>query len=400
MRLLIVSDIQLGAGAGYGTPQTPRLADQARTLEVISTLVHEAAIDGVVFCGDAFQHRRPDVDELLVFAEWLESLPVDVLMLAGNHDVRGPGRRSVLELFDVSDYDSDVRVFTRPAVRVMDDVEGGHDVVAGFLPWTHPGTIRAHGNPDPDELADALLKVAEGLRGQAEELTRSSGYVGDGPEPMPVLFTHYALSGGTLPTGLPTSELREPVLDTNALLEQGWHYVFAGHVHAPGIVGESFTFENGMAYSIGSPHVCDFGEADVAHGVWILDTAADSAEHVPISGRPFVTHDLNLTRSEGIFDLASLPDVAGAVVRVRIQCTQEDARRLDVDALRRALYEAGAHKVWNVHLDVERRARARAEVLEDTEPLEALDAWLASLAEPLREGEGLRELTRTYIEEA
>lgn len=379
MKVLACSDFQLGSGTEYGTPERPRLRDQAEALAHIAQLARETGAV-VLFLGDACQHRRPGIDELLVFGRWVAGV-YDVHLLAGNHDVRGPGLPTVLDLFG----ESGLNVWTKPGVHIV-QLPGERPVAFAFLPWAHPGPLRAALGPsDPPEHADALLKVAEGLR---------AGVEATAPGAYAVLCTHFALSGMSIPSGLLTSELvGEPVLDTHALLAQDWNVVLSGHVHAPGIVEAP----GRQAVSLGSPYVCDFGEAESEHGVWLLDTERDYLEHLPVPDRPFMTLYLTVP-SDGRWGTPAPGSLEGAVVRARVQATEEQAARLDVGELRRILYGLGAHKVYAVQLDVQRSTRARAEgIAEDTEPLEALDLWLSAVE--ASSPERLRDLTRRYLEE-
>lgn len=389
MRLLFLSDTQLGGGAGYGTPERPRLADAADYLDEVVDIAAGEDVDLLVFCGDAFQHRRPAVDELLVFGRFLGQLPCDFVLVAGNHDCRGPSPTpTTLDLFG----ERGDTLFVTPGLK------GCGDAALAFLPWSHPGPLRAaQSGVTPLEQAEALVKIAADLRERIRVVEQSVDECR--PQRMtPILVTHHALSGMSLPTGLSTGELvGEPVLDTDALLEQGWRAVIAGHVHAADVVFRDHP-EGGCAVSVGSPWIHDFGEAAGTHGVVLFDTDGEVFKRVELSGRRFVTIDLDGEQRPGLLDWFYPEDVAGAVVRVRIRCTEQAARDLDVEAIRRGLLEAGAHKVHAVTLDVERKVRARAEQMaEDAGPLTALDSWLEATGAGSREGERLRDLTRQLL---
>lgn len=365
MRLLFTSDFQLGGGARLGTPEHPRLEDNARTLGALAHIAARVEVDLIVHAGDVFEHRRPAIDELILFADWIhEAVPCEVAIVAGNHDVRGPGIPTTIELFGTEGLD----VFTRPS-KIAKGIAA--------LPWAHPGTFRAAGSSDPEELAGALLAVAAGMRAGLDEPA--------------ILVTHYALTGMSLPNGLATDELREPVLDSYELADQGWQYVFAGHIHKPGRIGGG-DFGTTLV-SIGSPWRHDFGEEAITPGVWLLDTEADTLEHVELEDRAFVTIGVGLPGFA-----VSVPPL-GAIVRIRARCSEEEARDFKADELREHLLALGAHKVF-IHLDVERRVRARADVGEDSEPLEALERWCkATELEPAIMGERLRDLTKGLLEE-
>jgi DNA repair exonuclease SbcCD nuclease subunit len=390
VKLLICSDLQLGSGARYGTPARTRLEDQDVGLDFITELVADEGIDALIVAGDVFQHRRPAIDELIVFDRFLRSVPCETILVAGNHDVRGPyPMPTTLDLFK----GAAGSVHAWPEVRFLSS-----KVALAFLPWAHPGPLRSLNRsrtgekPVPDRTqAAALAEIAGGLRVKIER---------ESSEATPVLVTHFGLSGMRLPTGLSTGELiGETVLDTHDLLAQGWRFIFAGHVHSTDVVTAA---DGRQAISVGSPWVHDFGEAEGGHGVWVYDSDLDSVAHVAIPGRPFVTLELEPgPGSAGLVQRGGGDAYGydGDIVRVLIRATEQEAAQLDVEAVKRMLYERGAHKVF-VHLEVERGTRARAEVAEDTEPLKAVEAWLVATGGLPDAGERLRDLTDHLLQEA
>lgn len=382
MRLLLTADLQLGSGASLGTPERSRLDDNADSLTEISVLADDNNVDAIIVAGDVFQHRRPAIDELVVFRNWIDTTPVEVWLIAGNHDVRGADVPATIELFGREG----LNVFTKPGLMLP-------GVLA--LPWTHPSYARRFLSSDED-VAESLVRVAGDL-------------LPDGQPP--VLVTHYALSGMSLPTGLSTDQLREPVLDTLALSEAGFDYIFAGHIHKP----ERTTWftdqgDEISAVSIGSPWRHDFGEAAITPGVWILDTENAELWHEPLVDREFVTIDLETVEGddddsvalpvapEGQLQVVGRPvDVRDAIVRVRVKVREQNVRRVSVENIRRNLVERGAHKVF-IHLDVERGVRARSDVAEDSEPLVAVEAWASATGLDARSREWLRALTEKLLE--
>lgn len=389
MRFLATADWQIGAGAVYGTAERPRLADQAEALEAMAELAESRAAL-TVFAGDACQHRRPSVPELLVLRRALDQLGA-VVAIPGNHDVTGPGTPGTLELFGEL-----ATLYTRPAVQRVGDV------VFGYLPWAHPSTLRAAIGPaGSEEHADAIMRAAADLY----ELATSPGPHPPLEQLSTVLVTHYALGGVSLPGGLTTSDLvGEPVLDPLALAEQGWDWVLAGHVHTPMHV-ELETGQPGVwrrfthVVSLGSPYVCDYGEAELPHGCWLIDTEEGTAEHVPLPDRQFVTMAYEYGAWQEILTGQEAVMVEGAVVRAKVHATPEEAARFDPAELRRVLLAAGAHQVHTIDVQVEREHRARATGLqEDTEPQAALAAWVAAHQVEPERAEALREQLAARLE--
>jgi hypothetical protein len=205
------------------------------------------------------------------------------------------------------------------------------------------------------------------------------------------------------------------VLDSQALAEQGWAYVVAGHVHKPEKIervgADTPLGTTTTLLSIGSPWRHDFGEADIAPGVWLLDTKTHELVDFGIEDRRFLTIDLETVEGDGENSIA-LPqapeghlqvigptvDPREAIVRVRVKVREENVARVSVENIRRNLTERGAHKVF-VHLDVERSVRARTDVAEDSEPLAAVEAWAKATGIEAQPCDRLRALTETLLEE-
>lgn len=92
-----------------------------------------------------------------------------------------------------------------------------------------------------------------------------------------------------------------------------------------------------------------------------------TAEFVPIKSKRFVT--LNA------FDNWGEADLDGAIVRVRYEATESEAREIDHSRIREALIAEGASKV-TIEPKIVKANRARAEqISEQLTPLDALAAY-------------------------
>jgi hypothetical protein len=99
-------------------------------------------------------------------------------------------------------------------------------------------------------------------------------------------------------------------------------------------------------------------------------------------------------------DAGRLGIPTGAVVRVRYTATEEQARRIDQRALRQALLDAGAHRVF-IQPTIVRAERARVEGLDETiDEVEAFRLWLqqASINDLDDVIDALHERHRGYLE--
>lgn len=400
-RLLCVGDLHLEAGGDYCRHPGQRLDEQMQVWARALEISREMKCDAVLLAGDAFHKAKPSPEAMLAFERPIlalrETLGVTaprIVAIPGNHDYASADAGLGLEVFGEAGLLTLAR--TPQVVHVA-----GVDVAC--LPWAPVGRIVAQaGGGDRDELhraaAETLLTVARGLRAQV-----------DGPC---VLLTHFSISGAVTPDGADVGLFREPVLVAGDLDAVGFEAIVAGHIHKPQ------TIASGHGFYTGSPMPLSFGEAKSDHGVWILDIDADavSASFVPIESRRLITLDLALDAMEadGIDALRELNDALGdpdvwragrsdvtdAVVKVRITATAEQARRLDIGAIKRTLIDAGAHKVWAVQTDVTRDDRARVDGLDETlSELDALDLYLTAQNINGDRGARLRARTATYLQE-
>ena len=313
---------------------------------------------------------------MLLFQNFVHKLTdsgVGVLAALGNHDARGAALPSALEIFE-----RDVTLSLTPSLFDFGDV------VIATLPWTPPSRIVA-GLP-AEHRGDVFDLAAQALAGGAKVLGERCAV--EFPDATPILVGHWAVSGASLPNGMTSSQLRETVIHLEALTSAGFKYVALGHLHKPEVLATE-----PPTWYCGSPWVSDFGEADIPHGVWILDTEGEGAlRFVPIEDRPFITYD---ELPPAGFSIAGQE---GAVVRVRYEIAEDDPHAPDPSTIQRRLLEQGAAKVF-VQPTVIRAVRARSQTATASlTDAQALEMWMD--AQDVVEGEraALREMHAHYEE--
>jgi len=390
-RLLCTGDWHVGSGLDYGRTPADRLADQEAVIEKIVDLAIEHDVDALLLAGDFWHRRRPTPSELMAVARPLRRLAaestIDVLAIPGNHCVEAAGMPTGIDLLEhIIDIHHEPGIWNAP---------GGTSVAT--LPWTPVSRlIASRGGGDRDEnhqlAAQLLIETARDLRGQI-----------DGPA---VLMLHWSVSGAATPTGVMTDDFRETVIPLADLEALGFDAVVCGHIHKPQVLGGELVagMTGRTLFYVGSPAPVDFGESQSEHGVWLLDTAHWTAEFLPIESRPFVTWDLDLTDGDAaLYDTATVAnladDFADAVVRVRYTATEDQARRINHGDITKALYDAGAHKVYAIQPTIERENRARVAVDEDVTPLAAVEAWAHANELSGEQHQALADLTTTYLQE-
>jgi DNA repair exonuclease SbcCD nuclease subunit len=371
-RLLVFGDLHLGAGTVLGREPGDRLRDQEQVLDLIREAALEHDVDAILDAGDTFEGPQVTPEQLAVFARFVgdsreAGFPVVAISGNGKHDAAMRHVNGV----DIFQHVPGVTVYSRPGLYDL----GGCQVAC--LPWVSPARLVASVGGDVDR--DRVNACA------AELLVQVAAVLADPTIKPTVLMLHGSISGASLPTGISTDDLREPVIPIEELLDLGYAAIIASHIHVPQVTvppanqwedpecfGDGTEWSAPFALYTGSPLPLNFGETGVAHGVWILDVAAQRtrAEFVPIESRPLVQID--------VADPASWDDVAGAIVKARVAGTRTELRNLDLAAIRSDLLESGAHTV-KIETETIREDRARvAGVTEDLEPLEAFDAWVAA----------------------
>lgn len=400
-RFLCIGDLHLGAGPDYGRELGDRLRDQEQVWARALELAVEHDVDAILFAGDAFHRRRPNPAELRAFQRPLERFSaehdIEILAINGNHDVEAGDLPSALEVFG-----RDIDLHVEPGLwstlgRHDIGVPGG--VTVATLPWTPLGRLIARrGGGDRDDshaiAAQLLVEVARDLRAQVDGTC--------------VLMLHWSVSGASTPTGVLTDDFRETVLPLHELEQLGFDAIVCGHIHKAQLLNEEGA--NAPIFYTGSPAPVDFGEAETAHGCYLLELGGPADEweltFLPIESRPFVTFDVAqvhvdedfLMLTEGY--VPSVEQFVDAVVRVRYTATEEQARRIDHPAIARALYDAGAHKVYAIQPTIEREGRARVDgVDEDIAPLAAVDAWVTANEISTEHSGALVDLTSRYLQE-
>lgn len=361
-RFLATADQHLGAGPDLGLHPGDRLAEQEEVWRATLALAREYECDAVLHGGDLFDKRRPTPEEVLAatrpLVEHRDEGGCPVVMVLGNHERSGVSEATMPAVLSLSDF---MHVAHAPEV---DEFAG---VSIAMLPWAPVARIvAAHDGGDRDDVnayaAELLVATARGLRAKV-----------DGPA---ILLSHFMVSGSALPSGLPVEQTHEPVLELAELEALGFDACVFGHVHKGQVFGEG-------TFYVGSPMPVDFGETGYDHGCFILEPDTLSGAYVPrfvpIASRRLVTLDYSDV-DELADDVASGMIAGGEIVKVRLAVTREQAQRLDVAALKRDLYEAGAYKVASVSLDVEREERARVEGLsEEIDEMQALRMWCESV---------------------
>lgn len=388
-RILAFADTQIGVS-------TVDLDDQREVLDRIVGTALIGGVDLVVHGGDVFEGPLVMPEHLRCFIDATEPLRRDQIPMLV---IRGNGRHDMatrtVNALDVLREIEGITVADRPEVwpgrdlKPLDFSSAAPEITIVTLPWVHPGHLlaRLDGNVDRDEVNQTIARMLITIAGNLYQQT-------EGPA---VLVAHWAITGAKLPTGLAVEQMREPVIPWADLDAIGYDAVIGAHIHEPQQISQPL-IDQTLGIVVGSPQQLNHGEHG-DHGCWIIDIkdgergTAVSTEFVSIPSRRFVTLDFAeedlSTENMGW----GIPE--GAIVRVRLPLSEEAARGVDYDLLRRQLMEAGAHKV-SFDIKVQRGPRARVEdISEQMSQVDALARWCD--ANEIKEGLR-RRMRETLIE--
>lgn len=365
------------------------LLSTARCWHRACEIAADQGVDVAVLAGDTFHTPNPDASSLNLFADGLRVLEengIPILIVAGNHDrAAHPSRPSIVELFRDP---PGVHVSVRPEIVEIEGVRFATlpSVSRHLLMANRPGISREEAD---QAVVDGLCRVIDQFRREGAD----------------VLVGHWPVQGAVLGNERDIAIISEPVIPLGEL-EGPWAWVAMGHIHReqglrvprPDPVGSALI----GAYP-GSVDRMNFGEESerkVALEVALEGQGADSiptAHELP--ARRFVT--LSPTEPDlSRFLEEDPPEIEGAIVRVRMRVSEEDASGLDKARVQRRLYDLGADLAV-LELAVARGDRRRAEgVTEALDAADAFDEWLRVKDVPEEDRPALRDLAKRIMEGA
>lgn len=302
MRLLHTSDWHVGRKIRGRS----RASEHRTVLDEIVEIARARAVDLTLVAGDLFDTSSPSPeDEAIVYRALLDLAEVGpVLVVGGNHD--NPGRlEAVQPLLDLGR----VTVVARPThpshggVMTIEHLA----LTVAFLPFVSQRSIvRAEEimNLDPDQHAQGYEERVRRIIGSLTE--------GMGADTINVLTGHLTVYGAATGGGERESHVFGYALPPQAF-PGSLSYVGLGHLHRQQRVAAA----SPIWYS-GSPLQMDFGEADDAKGVLVVEAEPGrpaSVEQVQlVSGTRLV--QLNGTLAQV---LARADEVEGAYVKVVLE---------------------------------------------------------------------------------
>jgi exonuclease SbcD len=384
IKLLHLADLHIGM-ENYGrldpaSGMHTRLVDYLDRLdEAIDYGMAEGA-DAVLIAGDIYKNRTPNPTHQREFARRIRRIRnagLPIFILVGNHDVSpAAGRAHSIEIFDTLAIEG-VTIAERAGLHLIETRAGPFQVIA--LPW-----ITRHNLLTKEELRLAsFLEVETMLMERIENFLRTTAEQLD-PDIPTVLTIHGTIDGATVGAERQIMLGKDLVLPKSIVALPGVDYVAMGHIHKHQSLGN----HPPVVYP-GSIERIDFGEEHEDKGCVLveIEKGATNWRFQKLAARPFVTVDVDVRNSAEpqarIAMAIEKHTLSGAVVRVKIDASQEQATLIRTDEIQNLIEAAGAFSIAAVAIEVERASRGRLggaerDLLDGLTPRRALELYLRS----------------------
>jgi DNA repair protein SbcD/Mre11 len=388
IKLLHLADLHIGM-ENYGrldpaSGMHTRLIDYLDRLdEAIEYGLAEGA-DAVLIAGDVYKNRTPNPTHQREFARRIHRLRragLPIFILVGNHDISpAAGRAHSIEIFDTLALEG-VTIADRAGLHMIETRAGPIQILA--LPW-----ITRHNLLTKEELRLAsFLEIETLLMERIENFLRTTAEALE-PDIPTVLTIHGTIDGATVGAERQIMLGKDLVLPKSFVALPGVDYVAMGHIHKH----QSLGTHPPVVYP-GSIERIDFGEEQEDKGCVLveLEKGATHWRFHKLAARPFVTVDVDVRNSPEpqarITTAIEKHSLAGTVVRVKIDATQEQAVLLRADDIQAQLEAAGAFHIAAIAIEVERANRGRLadaerDLLNGLTPRRALELYLRSKNTP------------------
>ncbi len=429
IRILHFADLHLGV-ENYGRvdPETglsSRVRDFLNRLDEVVDFALREKVDVVAFAGDAFRDRHPDPTYQRDFARRIRRMAasgIAVVIVAGNHDLPNmPVRATPVDIFRALEVEN-VYISARTEEVLRLPLRRKHKLQVATFP-----------NPQRSRLLLAeevrrkpLREQEDFLRAQvARNLARLAEQID--PNVPAILVGHLLVQGAELGSEQRMTLGYQPEAMLGTVAHPAYDAVLLGHVHRAQVLRS----EAPPVLYAGSLERVDFGEEGEEKGFFLVEIEEKPAgveapreasvrrpvhyRFIPVQARPFLTLSVDARKGDPMERALRAiqeagPKVTGAVVRLRVQVRQEEAGRVDVLTLRRALegtaVEASREmplllrSYATVTVEVERPERTVFRAPLDTlGPLEALERYWIGRGLPADRREVLSRYAQELMDE-
>jgi DNA repair protein SbcD/Mre11 len=348
IKFLHFADLHLGV-ENYGrldpaTGMNTRVLDFLRALDAVVDRAIDEQVDAVLFAGDAYRTKDPNVTYQREFARRLARLihaGIPTVLLTGNHDIPNAlGRATSLDIYDALALDQ-VRVITSPKRFTLPTKSGPLQIVA--LPWLHRNRFLQ----GDDVREQSAAEIEQRLSSAVEDWLADEARQLDSAIPA-VALVHASVQGARFGSERNLLLGRDLVLTPSSLDRPEFAYVALGHIHRYQRLGTV----RPVVYA-GSLERIDFGEEDEEKGFLLVEAEPHQARTTfcPWPARTFLTIDVTVKgdqSTEQVLAALAAQPIEQAVLRVRVSGAKEQLQQLRmpelITAARGAAYFAGLQR--------------------------------------------------------
>jgi len=390
MKVAHVADIHWGLGYPGPTPFA-RHTDITIAADLVANQIIKANCDVTLVAGDLFKDANVFINrasqEITTAVAWLrkltEHMPVVVISGTPSHDAVA-AYRIIKEMRIPRLY-----IATTPEIITI----GSAAIVCV------PGMNRSNFANSDEYKGKSASEIHQAMTEQITALCM--GARANINTPIKILMAHLTAEGAD--KGFDDLKMQhEPILKKEAMA--GYDLVCLGHIHRPQQI------PGVPAYYPGSIERLSFRDEGIKTGFYIHDfddfwhIAGAISTYITIPARGYFSMNFSgdeahlLCGPDINFGPALEDKIKDNIVRVKYECTDEQAKLINPNRIRQALYNAGAYYVTEIKPVVTKTTRTRAqEATAEITPVEALGIYcnLMGIAEVAE----LTERTKSIMEE-
>jgi exonuclease SbcD len=380
MRIAHVADIHWGFGYPGPTPSS-RHEDITNTANWVASRIVDVGCDLTLVAGDLFKDANVFINraskEITTTVNWLrylaEYMPVVVISGTPSHDA--VAAYEIIKQMQIPD----LYIVTTPQV-----IKHGSAAIACI-----PGMNRTSFAKSDEYKSKSAHEVHQAMTDAITQLSMALRAECD--RPINILMTHLTAEGAD--KGFDDLIMQhEPILKKEAMM--GYDLVCLGHIHRPQQI------PGVLAYYPGTIERLSFKDEGVKTGFYIhdVDDIGVKSTFIETPSREFMTLDIEAEAAIDISRGEDCVNVKGRIVRVKYECTDEQAKLINPNRIRQALYDAGAFYVTEIKPVVTKTVRTRAqEATAEITPPEGIKIYCDLMG--IKEVAELTDRTNSILEE-
>ena len=343
---IISSDLHIGVQLWGGTDPVTGMNRMVKKFVDEFNRTIQIAISGgykiFVIDGDVFHTRTPANSLRCSVARGIKRLldaGITVIINLGNHDIA--------TTLGAEDSLAEIRALELPGLYIVEKPQAitVHGITFLCLPWMKSGA----------EIISAM---------------KNFKLMSLPPRKATFVLGHFTVEGAVTGSEKLFELQDQEAVPVSELVGPGIDFTFLGHIHKPQVFGPKIAY-------VGSMERVDFGERNEPKGYMTFTVGDEGVRDVSfVEGTPqkLVQYDLDFIEVSRDPIAPELHE--GAIVKVKVRCTEEQKKAFDYQTLMDKL--TGAAFVMPVHFEIEKEGEVRQNggLHRDVKWQDALKTWL------------------------